>query len=223
MRYHINTGLIKDKFSDKQFCPLCEIEKIVEHGICREFLGDGCMDDDVRKAVNDKGFCMSHFEMLYSMPSKLGLALQIQTRVRHVAAKLTVPTSPLAAKRAAKVLISEGEKCIVCDFTADEMVKYYKTIAQLFANEPEFRATLAGSQGFCNRHFAKLLEHSSSAGNHAKQYLKTVTDVQQKRFSFDLALLDRFTARHDYRNIGKPLGEAENALPNIKKDLYGKK
>lgn len=223
MRYHINTGLIQEKFAEGDFCPLCEIEKIVEQGICRELLGDGCMDDDVRKSVNDKGFCNRHFDMLYAMPSKLGLALQMQTRIKHVAAKLTVPTNAFAARRAAKVLLAEGEKCIVCDFTADEMVKYYKTIAQMFATTEAFRKTLALSSGFCNRHFAKLLEYASSATGYTGQYLKTITDVQQKRFSVDLALLGQFAARHDYRNIGKPLGDAENALPNTRKDLYGKK
>lgn len=223
MRYHINTGLIQEKIGAKEFCPLCEIEKIVESGICKELLGDGCMDDDMRSSVNEKGFCPEHFEMLYSMPSKLGLSLQIQTRIRFVAGKLTVPTSAIAAKRAAKVLLNENKKCIVCDFTDDEMIKYYKTVAQMFDNEEQFRKILAESDGFCIKHFSKLLEYCDYAKKSTKQYLKTICDVQQKRFSTDLNLLQKFNARHDYRNIGKPLGEAENALPNIKKDLYGKK
>ena len=222
MKYHINTGLIHEKFAAKEFCPLCEIEKIVENGICRELLGDGCMDDDMRGSVNEKGFCARHFETLYSRPSKLGLSLQTQTRIRFVAGKLTVPTNAIAAKRAAKVLLNESKKCIVCDFTDDEMVKYYKTIAQMFNNEEQFRKILAESDGFCIKHFSGLLEYCDCAKRNTKNYLKTICDVQQKRFSTDLNLLQKFNARHDYRNIGKPLGEAENALPNIRKDLYGK-
>ena len=30
MEYHIDTGLIKEKFSTDCECPLCEIQKIVE-------------------------------------------------------------------------------------------------------------------------------------------------------------------------------------------------
>ena len=223
MRYHINTGLIHEKFEESDFCPLCEIEKIVENGICRELLGDGCMDDDVRKSVNEKGFCGRHFDLLYSMPSKLGLALQTKTRITKVAEKLTVPTSAFAARKAAKILLAENDKCIVCDLTADEMIKYYKTIAQMFANEKPFAETLKKANGFCNKHFAHLLEYSSCAGSETKAYLKAITDVQQKLFGYDLDLLQTFAARHDYRNIGKPLGEAENALPRIRRDLYGKK
>lgn len=223
MKYHVNTGLITDTFAKKKFCPLCEIEKTVENGICRELLGDGCMDDDVRTQVNAKGFCERHFSLLYSMPSKLGLALQIRTRINKVAEGLTVPTNVFAAKKAAKILETEAKSCVVCDFTRAEMIKYYKTIAMLFRDEESFRTLVSGGEGFCISHFSKLLEYASFAGAKSKAYIKALTDAEQKRFSTDLNLIDRFTARHDYRNIGKPLGEAENALPNVKRDLYGKK
>ena len=36
------------------------IEKIVETGICKELLADGCMDDAGRTQVNAKGFCPEH-------------------------------------------------------------------------------------------------------------------------------------------------------------------
>ncbi len=223
MRYHIDSGLIIEKFKTENFCPLCAIEKIVEEGICRELLGDGCMDDDVRKSVNAKGFCSEHFDMLFSMPSKLGLTLQMQTRISAVAARLTVPTNAHAAKKAAKILLAEGNSCIVCDLTREEMEKYYKTIARLFLENKEFRAVLNDCNGFCNRHFANLLNHSSSAGSQTKGYLSALSSVQQRLFSNDLSLLQRFAARFDYRNAGKPLGDAENALPNIRRDLYGKR
>ena len=62
MQYHISTGLIIKHFEQDCNCPLCEMEKIVETNICRELLADGCMDDDVRKQVNERGFCLKHFD-----------------------------------------------------------------------------------------------------------------------------------------------------------------
>lgn len=223
MKYRIDSGFIIEKFKTESFCPLCAIEKTIEESICRELLGDGCMDDDVRRAVNEKGFCEKHFDLLYSLPSKLGLALQMQTRITSVAAKLTVPTNAFSAKKYAKILLKESDSCIVCDLTKEEMQIYYATIARLYAENADFRSTFASCNGFCNKHFANLLNHAKNAATRKKQYLKSLTDVQQKRFSSDLSLLKQFAARHDYRNIGKPLGKAEKALPNIRQDLYGKK
>jgi hypothetical protein len=47
--------------------------------------------------------------------------------------------------------------------------------------------------------------------------------LETKRLNNSVELLNAFANRHDYRNLGKPLGEAANALPKIKIDLFGKK
>ena len=224
MQYHISTGLIIKHFEENQGCPLCAIEKIVETNICRELLADGCMDDDVRTEVNEKGFCLKHFEQLYEMPSKLGLALQMTTRMNTLFKNcLTAPKSVRAAKKQSAQLTDQSSRCIVCDYTEKEMVKYYKTIAQLYSNEEEFVNLLGNCKGFCLNHYSKLLEYSAYAGFSAKNYLNALYEVESKRLHESVELLKTFSNRHDYRNLGKPLGDAANALPRIKIDLFGKK
>lgn len=223
MQYHISTGLIVKHFEQNCNCPLCEMEKIVETNICRELLADGCMDDDVRKQVNEMGFCLKHFEQLYEMPSKLGLSLQMTTRMNTIFKVVRQPKSLKDAKKQSKQLLKELESCIVCDFTAKEMIKYYKTIAQLYSNEQEFKAMLKNSNAFCLKHYAKLLEYAQYAGFSQKEYLSTLYEIQNKRLKKSVQLLNDFSNRHDYRNLGKPLGEATTALPRIKSDFFGKK
>ena len=223
MQYHISTGLIIKHFESECNCPLCEMEKIVETNICRELLADGCMDDDVRKQVNARGFCLKHFEQLYEMPSKLGLSLQMTTRMNTIFNTLKQPKSIREAKKQSEKLTSELQTCIVCDFTQKEMIKYYKTIAQLFDNENEFKVMLKNSNAFCIKHYSKLLEYSAYAGFSSKEYLMTLYEVENKRLRKSVQLLNDFSNRHDYRNLGKPLGEAANALPNVKSDFFGKK
>lgn len=224
MQYHISTGLIIEHFRNKCNCPLCEMEKKVEANICRELLADGCMDDDVRRQVNDEGFCRRHYEMLYEMPSKLGLALQMTTRLDTVLKRtLSLPTSCLKAKKQAKDIEKELSTCIVCHFTQKEMIKYYKTMAQLYANEAEFRTMIEESDGFCLRHYSKLLEYSDYAFLKSKDYLKALYDKENERLQRSKELLNGFSYRHDYRNAGKPLGDAAEALPRVKSDFFGKK
>jgi len=223
MQYHISTGLVVKHFQTKCDCPLCSMEKIVEHNICRELLADGCMDDDVRKQVNARGFCIEHFEMLFEMESKLGLALQCDTRMNTLFKTIKKPNSVREAKKQSKLLEGELSTCIVCDFVEKEMIKYYKTIAQLYSNEEQFRLMFNESDGFCIKHYAKLLQYSDYAFLSAKNYLKDLYEVEQKRLNYHKQLLKDFANRHDYRNLGKPLGEASSALPKIKKDFFGKK
>ena len=118
---------------------------------------------------------------------------------------------------------NELQTCIVCDFTEKEMVKYYKTIAQLFDNENEFKVMLKNSNAFCIKHYSKLLEYSAYAGFSSKEYLIALYEVENRRLRKSVQLLNDFSNRHDYRNLGKPLGEAANALPNVKSDFFGKK
>lgn len=224
MQYHISTGLIVKHFEENCGCPLCTIEKIVESNICRELLADGCMDDDVRMEVNEKGFCLKHFEQLFEMPSKLGLALQITTRMNTLFKKaFNQPKSVREAKKQGKILDEEQTKCIVCDYTKKEMIKYYKTIAQLHSNEEQFRTLFSNCEGFCLKHYSKLLQYSEYAGFSAKKYLDALYTLESNRLNVSVDLLKSFANRHDYRNLGKPLGEATNALPRIKTDLFGKK
>jgi hypothetical protein len=103
------------------------------------------------------------------MTSKLGLALQITTRVNTLLKNtITLPSNANSARKQGIKLDEEQDKCIVCDYTEVEMIKYYKTIAQLFANEQEFITLFEKSNAFCIKHYAKLLQYANYAGLSAK-------------------------------------------------------
>lgn len=84
MGYHIDTGLIKDKFKEDTECPLCEIRKVAEKQFLHEFLNDAVMADDCRIEVRKKGFCAEHFGKLFAGQNKLSVALQTETRAQAV-------------------------------------------------------------------------------------------------------------------------------------------
>ena len=84
MNYHIGTMLIDENFNADGECPLCKIRAKVETRLAEQYLGEGVMEDDTRKEVNALGFCSRHYDMLFSFQSKLGLALQVSTRLKTV-------------------------------------------------------------------------------------------------------------------------------------------
>ncbi len=223
MNYHIDTGLIIEKFNVDCECPLCEIKKVVEEQFLHEFLNDAVMEDNTRIKVGKLGFCDRHFDMLFSRQNKLSVALQIRTRTEFLEQYLTELNSLKHAKKQADNLEKAMKTCVICDLTDESMVKYYKTIAQMFAKEKDFYKTLLGAKGFCMHHYAMLLKYANSASVFAKNYVNILSGVQMRGISRVEADLKKFCDKHDYRNANEPLGSAETALPRIRTKLYGKK
>lgn len=223
MAYHIDTGLIKEKFKVDCECPLCEIQKVVEEQFLHEFLNDAVMEDNTRIKVGKLGFCARHFDMLFSRQNKLSVALQIGTRADKISQILTNVKSVKGAINQAKALDASAKTCAICEYTEESMVKYYKTIAQMFERERDFFKTLIGSKGFCLKHYAELLRYSKSAGFASKSYVDVLSGVQIRNFERIKGELKEFCDKHDYRNALKPLGNAESALPRMREKFYGEK
>lgn len=223
MIYHIDTGLIFDKFKENLECPLCAIQSIVEEQFLHEFLNDAVMEDSTREKVNKFGFCSRHFDKLFFRPNKLSVALQIQTRTDYIDKFITEVNSAGAAKKQGEKLEKVLSSCIICDLTEKSMEKYYKTIASLFSRDKEFLKLFYTSKGFCMHHYTALLKYASFAGSFKNEYANTLTKVQKRNFERIKEEINRFCNKHDYRNASMPLGSAETALPRMREKLYGKK
>ena len=221
MGYHIDTGLIYEKFLSPCDCPLCEIKQIVEEQFLHEFLNDAVMEDNTRIKVGKKGFCSRHFDMLLARPNKLSLALQVRTRIEKALQQLTAKSGN--PNKLADSIINATETCVVCDLVQDSMVKYYKTVAQMYLKEKTFYKTLFEVKGFCTEHYAELIRYSNYAGVTKKNYIELLSGIQERSYKKLLTDLTEFCDKHDYRNALKPLGDGERALPRTRTKLYGKK
>ena len=224
MGYHIDTGLIKDKFKVDCECPLCEIKQVVEEQFLHEFLNDAVMEDNTRIKVGKLGFCDRHFDMLFSRQNKLSVALQIRTRIDVLKDRVLNELKNVnQASKTAKEIEKNLSTCAICDLVEESMVKYYKTIAQMFVRERNFFTTLNSSKGFCMHHYAELLKYAKSAGFISKEYVSLLSKIQMRNVNRLENELKVFCDKHDYRNALEPLGSAETALPRTRTKLYGKK
>ena len=221
MKYHINTGLIVEKFNENHICPLCEIKKIVENGLVYEFLNDAVMEDNTRIMVNNTGFCAHHFDLLFTGKNKLSLALQVSTRTDKMLNLLNASIGSISKK--ADQLDASVKSCVICNLVEESMVKYYKTVAQMYYNEPDFYKTLIKTKGFCVHHFAELIRYSSFAKKFKKEYVNTLFNIQKRSFEGLKNDLNAFCYSHDYRQTKLPANVAEEALKNIRIKLYGEK
>lgn len=224
MNYHIGTMLIDENFvADEYGCPVCRIKKAVDSRLTEQYLGEGVMEDHTRTEVNALGFCAHHYEYLYSMRSKLGLALQASTRLKTVMKDISPVKNVKQAKKQAEKILGKQTTCVICKYLNEHMIRYYKTIAEVYATRTEFQTRLKASKGFCLEHYAELLNYSSCAGAEKENYLNDLYSAEKSRLDTLEENLLKFCDRHDYRNADKPLGEEKYALKDCEEAFYGTK
>ena len=224
MNYHIGTMLIDENFNADGECPLCKIRAKVETRLAEQYLGEGVMEDDTRKEVNALGFCSRHYDMLFSFQSKMGLALQVSTRLKTVRKEIEKPEKGKQAKKLADKLEKTTCGCVVCKYLEDHMIRYYKTVAEVYASKPSFRKRLADEKGFCLSHFALLNRYSDYAKQEQKSYLNDLYAVESCYLDNVEADVLSFCDHHDYRKRDIPLTQGEkDCLKTARSAFYGKK
>ena len=222
MNYHIGTMLIDENFTPNCDCPICKIKRTVNERLTEQYLGEAVMEEDTRMEVNKLGFCLNHYSMLFSSRSKLGLALQVSTRLLTMRKEITLPKNAWQAKKQGETLLKMNQTCVICIYLEEHMVRYYKTVAEVYNNIPDFKNRLLAVNGFCMEHYANLLKYSNYAGGKQKEYVADLYAVQSKKVDELKVAIDEFCIHHDYRRVGTPLSDqARESLKVAQKTLYG--
>jgi hypothetical protein len=221
--YHIGTMLIDEYFNGEEGCPVCRIKRKIDERLTDQYLGEGVMEDNTRIKVGKLGFCAKHVDMLLSRQNKLSVALQLGTRTEKLLSLMGNVKNVRQARKQAEAIKKASSTCVLCDYVEESMVKYYKTIAQMFEKEKDFLGVLVKSKGFCLHHYAELLKYSNYAGFLSNEYVNIISTIETRNIERLQAELKKFCDKHDYRNALEPLGNAETALPRMREKLYGKK
>ena len=179
MNYHIGNMLIYQEFNGTNECPMCKIRNILEKRLVDQYLNESVMEDFQRRMVNELGFCAHHTEMLYSRPNKLSLALQHTTRLTALKSKIEVTADVKTADKMAEIFMHSGDTCVICEGVEVNMIRYYKTVAEMFYAESKFKDILLSTNGFCLEHFGALLKYARYARGKKKDYIYTLTKLER--------------------------------------------
>ena len=236
MKQHIDTAPIWDSYRQDCECPLCLLAAKTEAATVDYFLGESVMEPSQRVEVNKKGFCASHFKMMYDAGNRLGLALITHTYMNEtiVALKKNAERArEAAAAEAGKPIFKRlgGQKgaglseaageihtientCLLCDRINENMERYVYTVLYMYKHESEFPALFASSKGMCLRHYAQALEMAPKhlSGDLLKKFVDTLTDIEMKSFDRLDGEIQWFTDKFDYRNQDKPWGNSKDAV-----------
>jgi len=200
-------------------CPICSLYKKLENDELNIILGASMMEPDIRIQTNEKGFCGTHFDLMFNMKNRLGLALMIESHLSHNIVKTL--KGGLFNRSNNKKLEKQKESCYVCERIETSLTKMLETTALLWEREKEFREKLLNQPYFCINHYSDMLytgEYtiSKKAFSGYSDDCKTVMVRYAEKLYADVAW---FVKKFDYRYSDEPWGDAKDAVERAIKFL----
>lgn len=238
MKEQIDTIPIHDAFSSEDECPFCYLERMAEQNTVRYVLGPSAsyMEPDVRGVTDRDGFCGHHFKMMYDYGNSLGNALIMQTYYASLLAQLEqqIDHFSLPGKHSLFGKHKEGDEpvllwakeredsCFICSRLAYHMRRYSSAFFAML-NDPEFRAQVENSKGFCMHHFSFLLEqaHEKLPNAHREWFYPTVLKLMKDNLERVKGDIDHFVSMFDYRSAGKDWKNSKDAVSRGMQKLRG--
>ncbi len=239
MKEAIYTIPLNEAFETTDECPFCALERNVEQRTIKYVLGPGAsyMEPEVRGATDKEGFCGAHLKKMYDYGNSLGSALMMQTYMVSLFEEMTremdrfqIPGKRgLFSKKNAEEesgLVKWARQkqcsCYVCNKMEYNMQRYYSTFFMLI-KEAEFRAKVAGSKGFCMRHFLQLMEAAADhvPNDQREWFYTTVFDLMKANMARVKGDLDWFIEKFDYRNANADWKNSKDAVSRSMQKLQG--
>lgn len=243
MKERIYTIPVNDAFNAICECPICFLEAKTTNDLLNYYMGASMMESDVRKVTNEKGFCKEHSAAMYNMQeNRLTLALILHTHLKDLCddinKKMTKISSPSkmgnffsSGKDIRQSLISTAESidkrvadCALCERLEYTMDRYIDVILWQYFEEKKFKEKFNDINGFCLPHIALLLRGCEKylSGAKTAEFLKALTDIQNKSMETLRDELEWFTLKFDYVNKDKPWGNSKDAIPRTIRKEHGR-
>jgi len=226
MKEKLYTIPVNEAFDTDCECPLCMMYKSLEENAIDFTMGPSYMEDDIRVATSQMGFCQKHLQQLYDAQNRLGLALILKSHMDTIINNVSKQTQPGArmvqslfkrkpdASGVAAYIDELEDKCFVCDKIEGTFDRYIATVFHLYHNEEEFRRKFSASKGFCTSHYKMLYAAAPKYlfGEEQNTFIKELNRLyidNMKRVRDDL---EWYINKFDYRYENEPWKNAKDAL-----------
>ena len=220
----IYTIPVNEAFDLYSGCPICALYKKLEDNELDIILGAAMMEPDTRIQTNDQGFCGKHFDIMFNMKNRLGLALMIESHLSHNIVK-TLKGGLLNPFGKTKKLEKQKQSCYICSRVDHSLGLMLETAALLWHREKEFKEKLLKQPYFCMSHYPELL-NAAEAVLPKKSYPDFAADCKtvMVRYAEKLyADVSWFVKKFDYNYENEPWGDSKDAVERAIKFLSGYK
>ena len=236
MADHIHTIPVLDALRAPKGCAFCVMHENLEQAAINFIMSPAYMEDDVRRATNEIGFCKHHLAQMYEEQNRLGLALMLHTHLQKLNADIEKyaknrtpapffgkdPAGPLA--KILNHLQAVDVSCYVCNRVNTTFDRYIDTFFHLWEKGGEEAKLIKSQNGYCLHHFVSMVEHAVNLGRGKREkFIEEILPTQQGMMQTLADDLAHFTIKFDHRNAELPWNNAKDALLRAVAALGGNK
>ncbi|MBE6630549.1 MAG: hypothetical protein E7624_06845 [Ruminococcaceae bacterium] len=213
-------------------CPLCALYRKLEENELDLILGASMMEPDVRIKTNEKGFCRTHYDMMFVRKNRLGMALTLESHLNELRNDLSTGLiAGLVTKPGSTPLrrIEKLEKsCYVCERIDFHFQHMAETVVLLFEAEEAFADKIKSQPYFCLPHYRLLLEKAQARLQKKKlaDFFNIVEGVQKHYLDTLCEDVSWFCKKFDYRYEDEPWKNSkdsvERAMAFLRSDIHKK-
>lgn len=225
MKEKLYTIPLSEAFEKESECPFCALFDELEKRAIEYTMGPSYMEPDVRIKTNELGFCREHYNKMYAMKNRLGLALMLTSHMDTVISEYESHYREMFSgekkgifskkKNITDNFIGKLENsCFICDKISADMDKFFDTFIFMWRKENEFKNKVLNSKGFCLQHFDKIvgLAHEKMSPGEFKEFFEILIEKQKSDLTRVKDELDWFIQKFDYRFKDEPWKNSRDAL-----------
>lgn len=237
MKETIYTIPLNEAFDTDCECAVCEFMRKEEINLVNSTMGASMMEPEFREITNRMGFCKIHQKMVLNTESKLSVALVYHTHMTQMMDTLA-NISKSAEGNTKKSLFKKSDfrqsleeeldklhitnsSCAICKRLSETEERFLNNLIYLYKKEKDFKEKVLNSKGFCLVHYKALLScaMNSMSDGELMEFVKDISDVQNKNFKRLTDEVEYFSSLFDYKNKGKDPKESRTALSRSSEKL----
>ena len=113
--------------------------------------------------------------------------------------------------------------CYICDRFQKEYERYLDTFFYLYEKDPDFKARIAKSKGFCLHHFGELCSSADTrlSEKEKETFFPEIFEIMQKNMARMSADVDWLIEKFDYQNKDADWKNSKDAIQRGMQNIRG--
>ncbi len=210
-------------------CALCALYRKLEEDELDLILGASMMEPDIRIQTNAKGFCRTHYDLMFTRKNRLGMALTLESHLADL--RKEIRDGGLGGGQGNKPIKRIGnleESCYVCERISRNFENMVDTAVYLWQTDEEFAPKLKAQPYFCLPHYRKFLQYGQRRlgkkwqpefASQCAKVVETYFDQLQEDVSW---FCKKFDYRYDQEPWYNSKDSVERAFKFLRSDLHNK-
>ena len=202
-------------------CPFCSLYRKLENAELDRILGASMMEPDVRIRTNEEGFCRTHYDMMFGMKNRLGMALTMESHLHDLQKDLKDSLLGAPGQRAIRRIEKLEGSCYVCGRIEYHFSRMIENAVEMWNVDEDFRQKYASQPYFCLPHYKRFLETAAKklSKNRYKDLAKAAEAVEMPYLDKLSEDISWFCKKSDYRYDSEPWYDSKDAVERTIKFL----